>query len=807
MIPVSEAQENPLGMLTGSVTDLVTSQPLAGANLLVENTRHGAATDGQGRFVIPKIAVGSYTIRVEMIGYRPQSRANVHVLPQSETVLNFALEIQAVQGEEVVITGRFFESAKDAVVSARSVNIEEIRSDPAGAYDIQRMMEALPAVVLGSDQHNEIIVRGGGIGENLFIMDHLEIPNPNHFGEPGASGGAINVINTDFIERIDFYAGAFPARYGDRLSSVMDITLREGNRQRFQSHVEISMAGFGAVIEGPVPGGKGSYLGSYRKSFLDLVIRDVGLTAVPHYSNWQGKVALDLSPRNKLLFNFLGGVDNINLEGSTIPQTRGIDNVLADGRQFSYGATLKTLLSAKGYSLLSLGKSLWSIKYELFNYLPDERVQVIYDLDDQTSDLVLKGDLNYRLGPSMEVALGFNQGWGVVDRNSLVGDDTLRVYRYGISGVMEPSYVTSLDTYYDLLSTPGLLIVPDTILAIRDGVRIDSVSTNRRFSAYAQLKWRLTPRWELILGLRRLHMTANRASSWSPRLGLSFALTERTRFNLAFGRHYQAPSYYALYSYDKETLENMSTDQVVVGLEHLFADDTRGTLEVYRKNYHDLVLEHAETTPDSSDIYGGFVNAGEGQAQGLELFLQKKFTRRWYGSFSYSRYVSLADDPREGFEGQTYSRNSDFRDLLTIIGGYKIKFMERARYLEMKRSSWWPWVSWLPFMPADELELSFRYRMVGGRPYTPKVYNHIVRRWYPSAGSELNNERLRPYMRFDVMILRRFYFRKMNLVTFVDIQNVLDRDNQWDVIYYLDGTKEIALQYRQFPVGGVQLEF
>ncbi|UCH09333.1 MAG: TonB-dependent receptor, partial [Fidelibacterota bacterium] len=224
----------PVGILRGRVTDKATSQALFGANILLEGIDVGAASDRQGVFILRHIPVGSYTVRVEVIGYRSQSRANVHVLPQRETVVNFGLEMQPVRGEAVVVTGRFFDRARDAVASARSVDIEEIRSDPAGAYDIQRMMEALPAVVLGSDQHNEIIVRGGGMGENLFVMDHLEIPNPNHFGEPGGSGGAINVINTDFIERIDFYAGAFPARYGERLSSVMDISLREGDRQRFQ---------------------------------------------------------------------------------------------------------------------------------------------------------------------------------------------------------------------------------------------------------------------------------------------------------------------------------------------------------------------------------------------------------------------------------------------------------------------------------------------------------------------------------------------------------------------------------------------
>ena len=806
---VLSLDERPVtGSLTGSVTDISTAQPLAGANILIENSEWGAASDSWGKFRIPDVPVGSYTVRIEMMGYRPQARANVHVVPQRETVLNIALEMAILEGEEVIVTGRFFERTRDAVVSARTVDAEEIRSDPAGAYDIQRMMEALPAVVLSSDQNNEIIVRGGSVGENLFIMDHLEIPNPNHFGEPGSSGGAINVINTDFIDRIDFYAGAFPARYGGRLSSVMDLTLREGNRQRTQSQLEMSMAGFGAVLEGPLAKGRGSFLGSYRKSFLDLVIRDVGVTAVPHFTNWQTKLVMDLGSVSKLIFNILGGFDNIELEGSTIPQTRGIDNILADGYQLTGGITLTTLLSAHGNGLLSFGRSSSAMKYRLYNYLPDSSEQVIFDLDDALADWMLKGDLHYRLHTSFDFSIGFNHKWSTVDRNSMSGVDTLWTYRYGIRDQMAPRYVTDRE-YYDLIvGNPDQIIIrDDTYLLTRDGVVIDSLYAFTKSGVYGQIRWYPVPRIELVMGLRCHSISANRTTNWAPRIGLSYTLSDRSKLNLAYGRHFQEPPYYQLFHSREGLLRNMATSQAILGLEYLFSDDTRSTLELYYKRYEDLILEWAATTADTSDVFGGFANVGQGHSYGIELFVQKKFTRRWYGSFSYSRYVSLGEDPRDGFEGKFYSRSTDFGHLLTIVGGYKVKFMEMPAYSRLKQRSWWPLVAWLPVLPADELELSFRYRSVGGRPYSPKVYNATVRRWYYSTGQELNSERLAPYQRFDIMVLRRFYFRRINLVTFVDIQNVLDRDNPWDIVYYPDGTTTTALQYRQFPVGGVILEF
>ena len=147
------------------------------------------------------------------------------------------------------------------------------------------MTHSLPAVVTDTDQNNEIIVRGGGPGENLFVMDHLDIPNPNHFGFVGKGGGPVNLINTEFVERIDFYAGGFPSIYGDKQSSVMNMSLRDGNFKNTDYDLEMSMAGLGFLIEGPIIKNKVSFISSYRKSFIDNLIESAGLTSVPKYSN------------------------------------------------------------------------------------------------------------------------------------------------------------------------------------------------------------------------------------------------------------------------------------------------------------------------------------------------------------------------------------------------------------------------------------------------------------------------------------------------------------------------------------------
>ena len=144
---------------------------------------------------------------------------------------------------------------------------------------------------------------------------------------------------------------------------------------------------------------------------------------------------------------------------------------------------------------------------------------------------------------------------------------------------------------------------------------------------------------------------------------------------------------------------------------------------------------------------------------------------------------------------------------MTLVGGYKFKFRESKWYQRFRESTIFPYISWIPFMVSDQLEISFRYNYSGGRPYTPSHYNFTYRRWFVDPDEDLNTSRYGHYSRLDIMVLRRFNFNKINLTTFLDIQNIFDRDNIWAIMYLEDGTKEMSLQYKQMPVFGITIEF
>jgi hypothetical protein len=796
-----------VGAIIGRITDLDTQQPLIGANVMLEGTIQGAATDMDGTYRIERVPIGSYTVRVSMMGYKVLSRANVHVVSQRETVVNMDLEMTVLATEVVTVSAGFFERAKDAVVSSRTVDIEEIRSDPVGAYDVFRMMESLPAVACGTDQVNEIIVRGGAPGQNLFVMDHLEIPYPNHFPQSQQqSGGPVAMVNTEFLERADFYAGAFPARYGSKVSSVMDVTLREGNSNRHLGEFMVNMSGIGALLEGPL-GGQGNYLLSYNRSFLDLVIRSFGLTAIPHYDALQAKAVYNLGLRKKIILNLLTGRDDISMTGDTQGEKPG--TYLADfgSHQTTVGLTYRNLFSDKGYLMASLGQNVTAFDISVSKIFTGGAEMEIAEKDDVEGETTLKVDGVYRFNDRLQLSTGLKLQHAQLDYTDFQWIETIYLYGYSLDSSISPVPVSRETFEQQYFGNPDAVIVQ--LQTLDQGRRLirSEQSGILKSAFHGQISWFPSLRLELILGGRIEMATLPKEVTLSPRLGMSYHVTDKVKLNTSGGRYYQAPFYDQLIELESapEQISSYYTDQVVTGLEVLFREDFRGTLELYGRRYADLPVTYASTTPDTSDSFGGWVNEGAGHSYGLELYLQKKYTNRWYGSASWSWSKAVGIDPRD--PDRTYPWDYDFGHVFTLIGGYKIKYMDYEWYRRYKNSFLGKYFSWIPVAPSDEFEISFRGRYVGGKPYTPRHYDHNTRIWYTFQAQDWNTHRMKEYIRFDIMILQRFYFRKTNLVAFWDIMNVFNRDNPWGWQYFDDGTREVVWQYKTFPVGGLVLEF
>ena len=209
------------GSITGRVFDAVTREPLPGANVLVLGTTLGAATDIDGNFTVRSVPPGTYRVQASVIGYSSFIATDVSVASGRQNRLSFPLQPTELALDAFIVQqDNYFTKSSDVQVSAQSLSFEEIRRSPGGLEDVVRAISVLPGVVQASAGRNDLLVRGGAPSENLFVVDNLEIPNINHFGSQGATGGPLSFINLDFVQDVTFSTGGFGARYGDKLSSV-----------------------------------------------------------------------------------------------------------------------------------------------------------------------------------------------------------------------------------------------------------------------------------------------------------------------------------------------------------------------------------------------------------------------------------------------------------------------------------------------------------------------------------------------------------------------------------------------------------
>ncbi|MEJ2056130.1 MAG: TonB-dependent receptor, partial [Calditrichaceae bacterium] len=335
-------------------------QPLAGVNVQIQDTTLGAATDEDGYYKITKIPVGLYTIKISYMGYETQIIPNITIKTNKAAYVNSRLSVETLESEAIMVTTGYFDQTDDAPVSMQSISYEEVRRAAGSSEDVCRMLQNFAGVNLTSDDRNDLIIRGGSPTEVLYTVDQIEIPNPNHFGTQGATGGPITMLNNEFIDKVRFMSGAFNATYGHKLSGSMDIELREGNREGYNGKIDLGISGAGRFIEGPVNNGKGSFLFGVHRSYLDLFENMLDYGGIPVYSNAQGKAVYDFTNNQQFELLFIGGDDYIDMKHEieiddysvgTI-DTVTYSDIDFRSRQFTLGVTLRSIWNKNFYTYL-----------------------------------------------------------------------------------------------------------------------------------------------------------------------------------------------------------------------------------------------------------------------------------------------------------------------------------------------------------------------------------------------------------------------------------------------------------------------
>ena len=287
---------------TGAIAGMVLTAEGPAANVAVCISALGRCdvTGGAGTFRLGDLRDAEYALEVSAPG-RQLLSITARVRAGLATVLEVTLPDERALTETVTVTAARFITADEIKTSGVLVSAVEIAQSAGALQDVSRYLQSLPGAVIGTDDfRNDLIVRGGSPLENLYIVDNVEIPNVNTFANFASAGGTVSMLDAALLQDVTFLTGGFPAAFGNRTSSVLQVSLREGDRTRTGGRVTFGFAGLGAIAEGGLNGGRGSWVASLRRSVLDVVTDDTGIGGVPVLYTLTGKVTYDLSPRDRV---------------------------------------------------------------------------------------------------------------------------------------------------------------------------------------------------------------------------------------------------------------------------------------------------------------------------------------------------------------------------------------------------------------------------------------------------------------------------------------------------------------------------
>lgn len=612
------------GSISGEVRDAITRQPLPGANVVLVGTARGTISDDKGYFVIKNIEPGKYLVKAAIIGYESSGNPDVVVIPQRNKMISFNLNVSTVEMEGVTVHSDYFSKPAENVVSMRTLSPEEIRRSPGSAEDIFRVMQSMPGVATAGGKSAQLIVRGGSPDENLTLLDNIEIYNPIHFARTGESMGIISIVNPALLEKVDFLTGGFPAKYGDKMSSVFDMTLQDGNKELYNTDVNLNIAGFGVMVDGPLAKNS-SMIFSVRRGFFDILTGIMNKPAAPRYYDAVGKITFDINPNNRISIVGFYYLDQIDKAGSTKESSAmtKYDYMTRDDYGSAFGLNWRSLISQRAFVLttVSFTGNGWTTRQGT------EANRALRGEDILEKEFTIKSELTYQISPALDLKLG-GQVKIIDSRNeSWLPEDTTR------NGVIIPASTISY--------------IPDM---------------TSKMAVYAQASYRIVKPVTVSAGVRFDRFALTNENNISPRLALTYRFVESTSLNLAWGKYVQSPASYQISPDPRNLLLKSSTAiHYVVGIEHRLADDTRVTVEAYHKELSNLIVD-----PDSTNL---LLNTGSGYARGVEFSLQKKFTDGFVGSASYSYSISKR---RDNSSQALYAFEYDRPHIINLIGGLEI---------------------------------------------------------------------------------------------------------------------------------------
>ncbi len=711
------------GVIKGRVFNEISNAPLEFATVLVQNTGKGAYADSSGNFEIKGLEPGLYNVEARYGGFQTEVLYEIQVTNSKPYVVEIPMKEEEITTDSVLIVASPFRIIEEAPLSLRTIGTSEIKRNPGGNRDISRVIQSLPGVASTVSFRNDILIRGGAPNENRFYIDGIETPNINHFATQGASGGPVGLINVDFIGEVDFFSGAFPANRGNALSSVFEFRQREARDDRLGFTATVGASDLALTVEGPVSP-KSTFLFSARQSYLQGLFKILGLPFLPTYQDFQFKQKIQLSERHQITLVGLGAVDRfkLNLEADSTDYQKYILGNIPVQTQENYTAGINyKYFGDNGFWQVVLSRNAINFNSEKYTN-NDESLPLLLDYNSQEVENKLriertarKKNLKWTYGANFEQATYRNATFNVLPFSTIDFESELNMLKYGL---------------FAQFSTKLL----EDRLVLSAGLRTDG----NDFSE------------EMMNPLNQI----------SPRFSASYYLTPRLTANFNTGIFYQLPPYTVLGFRDNENgllnkdISYIENRQIVGGIAYTTETNSKISVESYYKRYYNypFMLNDSVSLANLGGDFGAIGNGrasstSEGRAYGMEILLQQRFYKGFYGILAYTLGWSEFTDKNGEFRPSAW----DSRHIVALTMGKKFK---------------------------KDWEIGVKWRLQSGTPYTPAdvATSSLIPAWN-SRGREIpnynlvNSERTQAYHQLDFRIDKKWFFEKWSLNAYFDMQN------------------------------------
>ncbi|RPH30520.1 MAG: TonB-dependent receptor [Bacteroidales bacterium] len=655
----------------GVLTDKLTKTPIPGANVIILNTNplKGTITDELGRFKVDEVEIGRISIKITFIGYYDVNLTNISLQSGKELVLNIEMEEQVVMGEEIIVKANKDKSValnKLSMVSARGFTVEETERYAGSRNDVARMASNYAGVVGNNDSRNDIIIRGNSPSGLLWKLDGVDIPNPNHFGATGTTGGPVSMLNNTLLDNSDFFTGAFPAEYGNATAGVFDLKMRNGNNENYEFLGQIGFNGFELGAEGPISKSKGSsFLVNYRYSTLGVMEKmgiDFGTSGIPYYQDLSFKINLPRTRIGAISIFGLGGISDIMLwDSKKDTADKKIDFYGGEGFDLTNGSDMGViginhtyLFNDKTYIKTSLSAS-------------GHRFATVIDSINPTTKIKSPWYRNNFIDKKILISSFINHKFN--SRHSIKSGVELNNLRFNYA---DSIYKLYKGRFEDIRNTDGStwLIQP-----------------------YAQWQFKITNYVTLNIGMHFTYLDLNETSSLEPRLGVRWKASSKSAFSLAYGLHSQVAPLPILFSLSEvaentyvspnKNLDLMRSNHFVAGYDYKVNEFTRIKAEAYyqsitkagvdgnKESTYSILNEGADFGVWAPDT---LKSTGTGKNYGVELTIEHFLNKGFYFLIT----TSIFDSKYKGSNG--VENNTAFNNNYIVNGliGKEFKFNSKS---------------------------------------------------------------------------------------------------------------------------------